>query len=420
MIKTKLRPYQQTAVQRALEHDGFALLMDMRTGKTLTALAVAEARKDVTRVLVVCPKRAIGVWHSEIAKHLENTGKEFKVLNYEAIALNRKLEKELLKWGPDLVILDEMHRIKNRTSKQAKACHRLGAAVPYRLGLTGTAISQGPQDAFSQFKFVDPTLFPARWADFRDEYLIMGGYLGRQIIGHRQQAKFSELVHSRSYRVTLNEVTATATRVRHSKVIVDLRESRIPYNRLKDELVLELGGKEIQSPIIVAKLQKLQQIAGGAVLMDDGSVSVLGSEKLVALRNLLLHAEGKVVIFARYLHELDRIRKLAMEMRLSTQTVCGLREYTGNFGCDIVIVQIQSGLAIDLSEADVAIFYSTDFSYVNFQQAKARILAHGKQRVIYYYLISKDTVDSSIYRALSRKTNVARLICDEYRKKSFT
>src|SRR5580765_4944918 len=122
---TELRPHQKEGVARALEYDGFGLFMEQRSGKTLTALAIVEVRKDIRKVLVVCPKRAIDVWESEINKHMGDSEVEFYIVNYEVCNYphkNKKLatkmfnakKKELLNYEADMVILDECHKIKHR------------------------------------------------------------------------------------------------------------------------------------------------------------------------------------------------------------------------------------------------------------------------------------------------------------------
>lgn len=423
-MKTRLRPYQEEAVRRALKHDGFALYMEQRTGKTLTALAIVDARKDVHKVLVISPKKAIPVWQAEIDKHFRREDVEFWLVNYEycnSPVKNKKERKklfqsrkrELLLYKADMVILDEMHRIKGRATQVSRLCHALGRVTPYRLGLTGTPVAQGIQDVYSQFKFVDPNLYPEKWSEFQATYLIMGGYMGRQIIGNRNIDQFNEVFHSRSFRVTLREVSEHSPRLRHINVTFPLKKKEM-YDILKKQLILEVKGKEVQTPNILTLIQKLQQITGGHVIMSDGTVEKVGSEKLDKLKELLTTL-NRVVIFAKFLHEIEAIGELLTAMGRTYQVVRGGKGYTGKFTEDAVILQIQSGIAIDLSASDTAIYYSPDYSYTNFEQSKSRILSHGTRKATYYYLIAENTVDVDIYNALRTKTNVAKYVCDLYR-----
>ena len=111
----KLRPYQEMAVQAALPHDGFALFMEARTGKTITTLWLSSLW-NCQQNLVICPKKALPVWRQEI----ELVGldvNQFEIVSFETFRIHRlKFQQS---W--DLVIVDESHRIKDRKSQQTKA-----------------------------------------------------------------------------------------------------------------------------------------------------------------------------------------------------------------------------------------------------------------------------------------------------------
>lgn len=57
------------------------------------------------------------------------------VVNYESAW---RLEDEILKWKPDMIVCDESSKIKNAQAKCSKALHHLGKQSAYNLILTGT------------------------------------------------------------------------------------------------------------------------------------------------------------------------------------------------------------------------------------------------------------------------------------------
>ena len=121
----------------------------MGTGKTLVTIAVAGIlylNGQIKKLLIVCPKSIVGVWESEFEKFadyeyslaiLEGTnakkadtikrmkgeGLQVAVVNYESCW---RLEAEISKWKPDMIVCDESSKIKNPQAKQSKALHRLG------------------------------------------------------------------------------------------------------------------------------------------------------------------------------------------------------------------------------------------------------------------------------------------------------
>ena len=93
----------------------------------------------------------------------------------------------------------------------------------------------------------------------------------------------------------------------------------------------------------------------------------------------------------------------------------GGRPYDGKFNTDIIILQIQSGISIDLSESAIAIFYSSDYSFINNAQVRSRVLSYTQMLVTYYYLMAKGTVDEELYEVWRRKRKLSDVILDSDR-----
>lgn len=185
----------------SLKSRGAALLMEMGTGKSLTAIAITGALSQagrIRRVLIVAPLSILGVWEEEFQKfaafpyalavlsgsgakkldtlrHMNGTALQVVVVNYESAW---RLEKALTAWHPDLIIADEGHKIKTHNIAASKAMHRMGAKASYRLLLTGTVITNKAIDVFSQYKFLNPAIYGNSFYAFRNRYFDMVGYEG--------------------------------------------------------------------------------------------------------------------------------------------------------------------------------------------------------------------------------------------------
>lgn len=142
---------------------GFALLMEMGTGKTITSIAIAGRAfmsGKIKRLLILAPKSIVTVWEDEFSKFADfpyslsvlkgssvkkiqalksipNKGLEVAVVNYDSIAL---IEKELLTWQPDMIICDESSKIKNPTAKMSKATHKIAKLAIGALIAIGVAL----------------------------------------------------------------------------------------------------------------------------------------------------------------------------------------------------------------------------------------------------------------------------------------
>lgn len=442
MIKTIPRGYQEEAISKALKHEGFALLGEQRTGKTLTSLILVDKRKpDV--LFILCPKKAVGEWEKQIQDHLEfDWPCEVQIRHFEACttqAKTRRVYRKLIRgWLAQgrkvFFIVDEAHRIKKRGTYQSRFVRSLND-VQWRLALTGTSIAQGLQDAWAIFDFIAPGVLGDKWEVFERRYLIMGGFKNKQVEGYQNEDEFLKVFHTYSHRITLKEAQRfegrTPTKVRRTKVMVNLKtQTRRIYRKLERDLEAQVGKIKISTPLVLTLTAKLQQICGGYVIhteLDDDSgkkvksVVPIGTEKLLALRRVLRSPGLKdkpVIVCVKYRHEIEKIAEM-LEGERSYQILAGGRQNTwkGKFDSDIMIMQIQSGIAIDLSRANTYVFYSWDFSHINHEQSRFRVMSFNTEQVNYIYLIAKDTVDETIYEAISEKLEVATLICDLYRKR---
>jgi hypothetical protein len=455
MLKTELRDYQSEAIKKALQYNGFCLFPEQRTGKTLVSLAILDQRKP-HKLLVICPKKAIVVWHSEIEKHLQlDWPMEVEIVNFEQLVARKDQyyrRKAKGEWdGNSMIICDESHRIKRRGSKISRTLRRLSLGFTWRLALSGTPISpkkisrgkrsyvvEGLQDLWAQFDFVDPRIFgpyvvydKSQWGGqpkviggFESRYCIRGGFKNHTIIGYRNRRLFDTIFEKYSYRVTMKEISPTVTKIRRIKKLFTLEApAQQAYDQIKRDLETVINGRTISVPLVLSAAMKLQQITGGT-LIDTGTrdLHIVGKEKLTVLRNLLKRRKkGEPwIIIARFIHEIENIQTLGRELSLKTIAISGKNVYDP-IKCresDIIILQIASGVAIDLSMASTTVYYSWDYSYINHEQSKFRMMSYGKKEITYYFLIAKDTVDELIYNAMTKKRDLATIICDHFRKKS--
>lgn len=470
-MKTELRSYRAEARDKALtvmeDGGGFLLFNEQRTGKTDIALAIAEHHsKRAPYLVIICPKGAIGVWKAALQNEDitdsftiragSRTFEEIHITNYEQIRANHKF---WYKWrdkhkGQFIVIADEIHRLKDRGSSQSMRCRTFARGAAYKLGLTGTPIEQSLEDAWPIFNFVNPELFgpfdskltpdKKRIASvgFGDKYLIRGGFQNRKVVGYQNEEEFQKIFHKHSYRITLDDAKRRDGKVppiiKYSKVYFDLSgKNRNIYDTMKTELVAIVNHRKVKIKNLLACVTKLQQITGGFFRetwieqqqVKKGKKTVIknvkchrdypiGHEKIELLHTRLrsLQAGTKFLIICRHVYEIEAIHAFLFRLGYRMQVVRGGLPYNGKIAGDGVIMQIASACAVDMSEADTIFFYSTDYSYIKFEQARFRILSYSKGTGSKYeFLLAKDTVDEVIYDSISNKKDLSGLIIDRYR-----
>lgn len=437
----------------SLNSRGAALLMEMGTGKSLTAIAITGALSQtgrIRRVLIVAPLSILGVWEEEFQKfaafpyalavlsgssakkldtlrHMTGTALQVVVVNYESAW---RLEKALTAWHPDLIIADEGHKIKTHNIAASRAMHRMGAKASYRLLLTGTVITNKAIDVFSQYKFLNPAIYGNSFYAFRNRYFDMVGYGNHTpVLKKSMEGELTEKLHSISYRATKAEcldLPETTDVIR--QIELEPAALRI-YRGLVKESYAELAGGEVTATNILTRLLRLSQLTGGFLGNDEtAAVEQVSAAKLSALEDILdgAVAEGKkLVIIARFLPEIRAICKLLEKRGLGYSCITGevknRDEQVARFQKEPEVMAFvgqiaTAGLGITLTAASTMVFYSLDYSMSNFEQTKARIHRVGQRMpCTYLYLVARGTVDEKVLAALESKADLARTLVDDYR-----
>ena len=434
-----------------------ALLMDMGLGKSLTSIAIighAWKLKKILKVLIICPTSIINVWLDEFKKFANyeysiealtgsmmskrkdklqslyhRDGVKIAVVNYEA---TWRMEQELTRFKPDMIICDESQKIKSHTAQQSKTMHRLALKTQYKMILTGTPVQNNALDVFSQWKFLDPYLFGLSFYAFRNRYCVMGGYYNHQILYFKNMDELTEKAHSIAYRVTKEEALDLPEQVFLNRYVTLENIALRTYDAVQRQSYAEIASGEITATNVLTKLMRLAQIAGGHVTDDEGKVQCVSRAKLDELKeifeDIIITNKKKLVVFARFIPEIESIQKLANEMQIRYSKITGsvptnargeaVDEFQNDEETKLFIAQIQTaGLGITLTAADTAVFYSLDFNYANYSQAVARIHRIGqKNTCTYINLVAEGTVDVKIMKALDRKEDIAKSIVDNWKE----
>jgi hypothetical protein len=374
----------------------------------------------------MCPKIAIDeIWWKEIfndhhlVSKLDKEEIDIKVMTFEGAAAQRKKLRRWLEGGDQtMVIGDEIQKAKKggRGSRRGRASHSFARVARWTLGLSGTPFDK-PHDLWGVFEFVDPSIF-GTWGEFKERYCRMGGFMGRQIIGYKNENELHQLVDSRMHRVLLDDVSKVKTIVNPPvRVRFQLRESLKHYRELETEFMTEVNNRMIVAPRAITLAMKLHQCAGGFLIDADKQIHRIGWEKHNALVRLIGRVGRRFVIFCRFVREVQDIGEVMEDLGYTVTRVSGKHRFTG-FKTEVAVVQIQSGVAIDLADAPVCIFYSWDYSHLNHEQARFRIRSYDRSpEVSYYYMVAWGTIDEDLFDIVQRKQSFSAFLLDKYRRR---
>lgn len=432
----------------------------------MTAIAVTGAGYQMgylKRVLIIAPTSVCAVWPKEFAEYaafpytiktmLGDKRKRLKelddlikfpyphlkvaVVNYES-TWRDGIYEALEDYDADLIICDESQRIKTHDSEQSKAVHRLGDKARYKMILSGTPVQNEAVDVFSQYIFLDPSVFGTNFYAFRGRYCVMGGFNRKQIVSYRDLDDLIMKEHSVAYRITKEEALDLPEQTFENRYITMSAKERTVYDRLRRDSYAELSdGGTITATTVLTKLLRLQQFTGGFLVEDDTIRPQLVSRgKLDALADILqdyvVEGRKKLVIFARFLPEIHEIEALCGKVLkpsgMKAVAIYGdikkedrgavVQQFQTDAATMVFIGQIDTaGTGITLTAADTCVYYSVNFNYATYSQSLSRIHRIGQRnRCTYIHLVVEKTVDETILQALAKKEDLAKTVVDNWRQ----
>jgi SNF2 family DNA or RNA helicase len=449
------------------------LAMKMGTGKTKVAVDAICARGHKL-VLVLTRKKAIPVWPAQIkrfatkylhvarldagsvnaklnqAQNAVEWGKAFNqpvvlVMNYES-AWRDPFAGWALQAGFDLLVMDESHKIKAPGGKASKFCQQMALRVPCKLPLTGTPMGDKPIDLYGQFRALDAAVFGTSFTKFREKYCIMGGYLGKEILGYQNQDEMMQ--RAGRYMYFAGDEVLKLLPARHKTYYCQLSpDARKVYDRLADDAFAAIvedaedGLKNTKATItasnILVKLLRLQQITGGFVTTDTvdenkstdtrlqyvvEQVDTAKAELLKSVIEDLPDTEGiapgtPVVVYCKFTQDLRNIKMVAEQLGLSYGEISGQRDDQELFkagNAQVLGCQIQAGgTGVDGLQdvSHVAIYYSTGYSLTDYEQSLKRLDRPGQtESVLNIHLVAEDTIDEDVITALQEKKDVIKAL----------
>ena len=423
------------------------LFLEMGLGKTKVVIDIISYFRlmgKVTKpVLYVCPNSILENVKREFELHsplewdicvlygpkqkkinlLAEKEHDLFIINYEAV---RTIEQALTMKDFDVIICDESTRIKNPRALCAKALHRLGARVKYRYILTGTPITQNAVDVYSQFKFLEPSIFSPSFYAFKNKYAIMGGFQNHQITGYRNLEDLHEKIFSVALRFTKKECLDLPDKIYEVKQFDLTPEEQKLYEMIKENILTEIADKKITAQLAITKLTKLMQIASGFVIDDEGGTMVFEkASKLKLLKELIEDIlPHKIIIWNNFTANIDMVSSLLSSMNIQHVTFDGrikqtdrhalVEEFQNNPDCKVFVGQIRTGgMGLNLTAASYVIYFTNTYSLADRLQSEDRAHRIGQvNKVTYIDLVARGTIEKSILSILQKKLSIAKLVID--------
>ena len=467
-FKTKPYAHQLTALEKSWDKTEYGYFMEMGTGKSkvlVDNMAMLYDKGRINGALIIAPKGVYNNWFTQeipthLVSHIQPTmvlwtastsktkDKEYQslfetghdlhilIMNVEALSTKKGLDfaAKFMSCHKTMLAVDESTTIKNPTAKRTKSILQLGKQAEYRRILTGSPVTKSPLDLYTQCAFLDEFLlgFNSFYA-FRNRYAHMvernfGGRRVQLIASYQRLDELSDNIKKFSYRVLKEDCLDLPDKIYTKREVELTEEQSKAYATMKSAALALLKGKMATAPHVLTQMMRLHQITCGHLKNDDGTTTKLKNNRMKELLSLLEEVEGKVIIWANYIYDIENIVETINEVYGKDSIV----QYYGAVKSEDrqeAITKFQdpnskvrffvgnpqtAGYGITLTAASNVVYYSNGYDLEKRLQSEDRAHRIGqKKSVTYVDLIAPKTVDEKIVKALRKKMSIANTIMDE-------
>ena len=402
-----LYQHQKEGRDFLLSHKKACLFFEVGTGKTYTALsAITSLPKG--KVLIVAPKRVLDmVWKSD--SNYDMSMYDVTYINYEKVSRDQEFSKKT--W--DYIILDEVHKLKGKTTKVSRKFRSVCSRAKYVFGLTGTPIANNYIDIYNIYKNMGISEFNETYDEFVNKYYYtksMRGTFG-----------FNFYLPICIKNFMLSELLSRINKhsmVKQAKDCVDLPDKRTNIIKIKGmntdkykeifKGILKTDYYE-KTMIPLESINKSRQASNGYFYDDFGNVvNFTDNKKLKYLDSLLedmLEETDKVIIVYFYKEDLRQLKTLQYDYTEDPL------EFPDK---QILFLQFGQAEGLNLQYCNNMIYYTYDYSFLYYEQMCGRIYRNGqKNTVTYTVLINENTIEEKVWWAIQNKKNI-----DEFLKEA--
>ena len=394
----EFRDYQINIIDKACEvlkvNRFVYLAMEVRTGKTLTSLGIADKLK-LKNVLFVTKKKAI----SSIESDAEKLNADFflHTINYESL---HKIPSDV-KW--DLVVLDEAHSM-GAFPKPSKRARDVRAIIiknnPNVILLSGTPTPESYSQMYHQVYALPNNPFREYVSFYKFSYKFVT--ITEKMINSLRIRDYSKGLPSimeamKPYVISFSQKEAGfKVRTKENVLRVNMKNSTYSLaKRLQKNLVVEGKDEVILADTPVKLMMKLHQIYSGTVKFEGGNSIVLDYSKAEFIREHF--RKMKVGIFYKFKEELNALKHVYGD---DLTTELSVFEDTDKS----IALQIVSGReGISLRQAKCLVYYNIDFSATSYWQSKDRMTTKERLENDVYWVFANKGIEDKIYKAVTKK-----------------
>lgn len=439
-FKTKPLPHQIEAFNYGLKRHQLLLCDEQGLGKTKESIDITVNKKaELNKVLVVCGVNSVRFnWAQEIIIHsneksiilgnennvladLEswlNDDTYFGIINIEKLRKTEiisKISEYVKSQKIGGVIVDEVHKIKNPKTQQGKAVANNLRDAKFKIGLTGTPITNNPLDLWNILNWLGATR--DNYFAFRNKYVILGGWEGKQVMGFKNLNNLNADLQQIMLRRTKNDVIDLPPKIYKNEYIELSAQEKKEYKEQQNHISMII--KKIEDENGDIKEKEVPNILGLLIRLREATSGINSSVKSKIERLVELYTEEylplkrKIIVFTNFTETVkDVVDALSQYNPLFVTGNVPLEErqqkvnlFQSSSEHNIIVGTIGAmGTGLTLNKASAVIFIDKSYSYADNLQAEDRAHRIGTEHSVNVIsLIAKNTIDENIESILANK-----------------
>jgi len=444
LLRHKLLPYQRDGMLHLAFGERALLADEMGLGKTVQAIAACELlarRKNIDRVLVVCPASLKAEWEEQIARFIDRPARSvfgprqqrlaaykdpvfFTIVNYEQILVDAEDINGIL--TPDIIILDEAQRIKNWQTKTARRVKSLRS--PYAFVLTGTPIENRIDELYSIVQYLDPELMGPLFRFNREFYQLdeRGRAIDFRNLEELRRRVGAIMLRRRKADVE-NELPGRTVKT-YFVPMADEQAKRYEDFRVPAARLIHQSQKRPLTPAEFDRLMMLlncmRMICDTPAILDPACrVSPKLEELEGILGDLFEEPDRKVIVFSEWERMLELVRELAAEMGIETAWHTGsvpqqrrraeIQRFKNDPACRIFLSTDSGSVGLNLQVASAVVNVDLPWNPAKLEQRIARAWRKNQTRsVTVVNLVCESSIEHGILHLLGQKQALAEGILD--------
>ena len=444
LLTTPLYPYQKEGIRFAFSKGRSIIADEMGLGKTIQAIGTAELmRKEklTQSALIVCPTSLKYQWKREIERF---TGQQVHVIEglhhkrisqyqldvpYKIISYNSACNdiKILGKLETDLLIMDEVQRLKNWNTQISMAMRRV--VSQYAVILSGTPLENKLEELYSVMEFADNFCLGPFWK-FKAE-CIVSDETGK-VLGYKNLNKVGEMARQRLIRRTKKEVALQMPERQDKILFVPMtKEQRGQHEELRfvvSQIVTKwrrmhfLSEKDRNRLLLC--LSQMRMLCDSTYILDQKTRNDTKVDEALNIITSLIETEGeKVVVFSQW-ERMTRLIAQELEKReIGFEYLHGgvpseargrlITNFADNPDSRVFLSTDAGSTGLNLQSAATVINLDLPWNPAVLEQRIARIYRLGQQRNVQVInLVSAGTIEEQMLDKLRFKSAMFEGVLD--------